>query len=637
MIAGLLDLSQPVDVLMQDVFPLYQVFWRVFNSGLLKEVHTKTYRTAHAMLSSVQDYRKGSNAMQVHSWQATLDETAVVFTQHPGTLPVAEGGTVPADFDWQSFDEHGAGYWTGECSLPRIGQDRDLAVILYAPQFQAKPLGLENFNYRDETHAYFPQAHFDEVAQQGKWTFGRKGDAFVGLWSFQPTHWREGQPEVFDNRGLPFDLVADGAQNAWVVQLGDAGEWGTFEAFAEALAGSAIAAEPVADAEGDGFDDGYRVTWEAPRRGTVTFGWNEPLTVAGADVPLRWEWRYDNPFLRTRFDDTRYDLQADGHRLFLDFATGARLATPAPARTFTAVTFNTGTSGTVDPQAPPGGYGTAQAELEDLWYGNGLAWMPSVEAAKAWLAATDPDVVTFQEIFPPGDCAAIPEEAKAGFFCEGWTDGMPIVAQAILGPEYQVMCHWQKPDKCAGVHRRFGRFRGCDGDLCMEGMAGATVDGCGKGTRIGRGVIDLWDGGGSVTLVNVHGSSGIAAEDQQCRVKQVEQVFVDLGLGDGQPAANGAVNLVMGDFNVDPYRMADADSSAARLLDFAGEGRPFRFLTDEGPEATPTYAGFFTIDHVISDALTGTCWTAGVSEGHPPVTGIVYFDHHPAACTLSMP
>jgi hypothetical protein len=635
-VAGLLDLTQPVDVLMQDLFPIYQLFWRVFNSGLLKEVHTKTFRTAHGMLSSVQDYRKGSNAMQVHAWQATLDETAVVFTQHPGALPLAPGTPVPPTWDWQASDESGAGYWTGDASLPRIGQHRDLAVILYAPQFEAKPLGLSQFDYRDETHAYFPHAHFDAVVQQGKWTFGRKGDAYVGLWSYQPTHWRTDQPEVYDNRGLPFDLVADGAQNAWVVQIGDVDEWSSFEAFTTALAQSAITAEPVADAEADGFADGYRVTWEAPGRGTVTFGWNDPLVVAGADVPLRWEWRFDNPFLQTRFDDTRYDVQAEGHRLFLDFATGARLATTPPARTFTAVTFNTGTSGTVDPEAPPDGYGTAQAALEDQWYGNGLAWAPSVQAAKAWLAATDPDVVAFQEIFHPGDCAGIPLEAQVGFACEGWTAGMPTVAQSILGPGWQVMCHAGKPDKCEGVNRRFGRFRGCDADLCLEGMAGSTVEGCGKGARVGRGVIDLWDGGGTLTLVGVHGSSGIAADDQQCRVQQFQQIFADLGLGDGQPAANGTRNLVLGDFNTDPGRLAEADTSAARLLDFAGPGKAFHFLTEVGAEVTPTYAGLFNIDHVLSDTLSGTCWTAGVTEGHPPVTDIVFFDHHPVACTIAL-
>jgi len=639
MIAGLLDLSQPIETLMADIFPMYQLFWRVINSGLIAEAHTKTFRTAHGMLSSVQDYRKGSMAMQVHAWQATLSESAVVFTNLPGALPLEEGSEVPADWDWQKSDEHGGAYWTGDGALPRIGQHRDVAVILYAPQYQAKPLGLEQFDYRDETHAYFPKAHFDEVVQEGKWTFGRKDDGYVGLWSFRPTHWREGQPEVFENAGLPFDLVADGAQNAWVVQIGDVDEWGSFEAFRAALAAASVEAVPVADADADGFDDGYAVTYAAPGRGTVTFSWHDPLVVDGGEIPLRWPWRYDNPFVRTRFDSTRYDIAADGHRLYLDFDTGARLATEAPQRTLRVVTFNTGTSGMYDPDAGPGGYGEAQAAIVDEYYGNGLAWVPAIDQARAWLAETRPDVIGFQEIFHPGECADIPPEAWTGFVCDGWTEGMPTVAQSILGDGWQVMCHPGQSDKCAAVHRRVGRFRGCDADLCLEGMAGSVIPGCSKGCRVGRGVIDLWDGGGELTLVNLHGSSGIETSDQECRVLQFDQVFEDLGLGDGEPAANGARSVVVGDFNTDPGRMAEADPSAARLLDFVGDDKAFAFVTDVGFDATPTYAGFFNIDHVITNAGTGTCWTAGVTPGHRDVADFAHFDHHPAVCdvTLALP
>ena len=128
--------------------------------------------------------------------------------------------------------------------------------------------------------------------------------------------------------------IADGRVSPQTrVQTAGAAEWKTFDAFQAALAASTITAVPVPDAEGDGYDDGYRVTWEAPKRGTVTFGWSDPLTVGGADVPLTWEWRHDNPFLQTRFNDTVYDIQADGQRLYLDFATGARLGSTPPAPT----------------------------------------------------------------------------------------------------------------------------------------------------------------------------------------------------------------------------------------------------------------------------------------------------------------
>jgi len=257
-----------------------------------------------------------------------------------------------------------------------------------------------------------------------------------------------------------------------------------------------------------------------------------------------------------------------------------------------------------------------------------------VEAVQRFFEETDPDVVVFQEIFWPGECPHIPEEAHEDFGCEAWSPGDPTVAEQVLGRGWQVMCHPGKPDKCAAVHRRFGTFRGCNRDFCLEGLEGKSIQGCGNGARVGRGVIDLADGG-SLTLVNVHGSSGFRRDDRLCRTRQFEQVFVDLGNGD--PGANGRYNLIMGDLNTDPGRLGFLDESAALWNEFAGQDKPFRFVSDVGWDAVPTYAGLVNIDHVVSDTFDGTCWAAGVSEGHPPVTDAVYFDHHPIVCNVEMP
>lgn len=295
------------------------------------------------------------------------------------------------------------------------------------------------------------------------------------------------------------------------------------------------------------------------------------------------------------------------------------------------VTFNTGTTdGMPYEQGLDDGYGPEQAQLSDRYYGNGLAWMTAVESVRRFFAALQADVVVFQEIFDARDCAEIPAEARTGFYCEGWTEGSPSVAGYVLGEGWQVMCHMGKPDKCAAVKRSFGRFVGCEMDFCLEGLDGARVEGCGGGSRIGRGLIEL-SAGGTLTLVNVHGSSGIKASDRECRRRQFEQVFVDFL--NGEPAANGPVNLIMGDFNTDPHYMARSDESAARLLDFVGEGKPFHFLTEYGADALPTYA-LFNIDHVISDRLFGSCVVPGVTEGHPPVYEGVYFDHVPIVCDV---
>src|SRR5690606_15067659 len=79
--------------------------------GVLSEVNTYTYRTADVLRSTAQDYRPGAFAEQVHAWQATLDEHAVVFTTHPKNEP--QIGT-----EWPDSD----GYWTGSGSLPRSAQ-----------------------------------------------------------------------------------------------------------------------------------------------------------------------------------------------------------------------------------------------------------------------------------------------------------------------------------------------------------------------------------------------------------------------------------------------------------------------------------------------------------------------------------
>lgn len=317
-------------------------------------------------------------------------------------------------------------------------------------------------------------------------------------------------------------------------------------------------------------------------------------------------------------------------------SVGCAESAPTPLG-LVAVTFNTGSSGVgqVEP-ADNAGYGPEQAAYTDEYYGNGLAWPALIEDVSRFFAELEPDVVGFQELFHSEDCPNIPEAARVGFVCERWQPGDPTVVQLLLGAGYQVACHLEKPDKCLAVRRAFGTFRGCDRELCLDGLDGARVPDCGSGSRVGRGVIELTEREGeTLTVVNVHGSSGLAASDAICRTRQFAQVFEDLGLGDGAPAASGERNLILGDFNTDPHRLLGADMSADYLREHAGSTRPFRFHTAVGEDVTPTYAGLLNIDHVLSDAFDGSCWVAGVTEGRPAPTERRFFDHRPAVCALS--
>lgn len=127
--------------------------------------------------------------------------------------------------------------------------------------------------------------------------------------------------------------------------------------------------------------------------------------------------------------------------------------------------------------------------------------------------------------------------------------------------------HPGKPGRCLAVHQRVGTISKVDG---------FKVDGCGSGAQIARYVIGRANGA-VFTVVNVHGSSGFKADDFDCRVGQLEQVSVDLG--DGEPAANGARNRILGDLNTDPGRAAGVDSSAGRWSEHVS-GDPFCLLSD---------------------------------------------------------
>ncbi len=139
---------------------------------------------------------------------------------------------------------------------------------------------------------------------------------------------------------------------------------------------------------------------------------------------------------------------------------------------------------------PDDGYSAELAAYSDKYYGDGLAWLPAVEASTDFFAQLRPDLVTFQEIFWSENCADIPSEAWTDFVCSQWWEGEPTVAQRVLGDGRQVACHPGKPDKCAAVNEDFGTFSGCDGGFCLEGLEGYELDGCGSGARVARGTVE---------------------------------------------------------------------------------------------------------------------------------------------------
>ena len=282
------------------------------NLGLLSEANTYTWRSAGSMLSTVQDFRKGQASQQHHVWQATFSPDAQVFTTHPRT-PTEPG--VP----WHSNTED----WTGNASLPRSAQYRNVNVSIYAPLFQSKDV-LQG-SYMEYTHAYLPQERFDEVVRAGNWTFARLGSEYLALYSWRAPEWVTYDPATYDTNGLvkPFELVASGGpNNVWITELGTEAMHGSFADFQTAILASPPVVRPLGDPEEN--TTAFDVSWTSPSNGPIEFGWDQPFVVDGADQPLDDYPRIDSPWAQVAFDSTSYDIKAGEHTLKLDVTAPSR-------------------------------------------------------------------------------------------------------------------------------------------------------------------------------------------------------------------------------------------------------------------------------------------------------------------------
>ena len=160
------------------------------------------------------------------------------------------------------------------------------------------------------THAYFPRWAFDELLEErrqgGGWVFGRKGDAYVGLYSRQPFYWTMEGPDAEQ------ELVAPGRENVWICLVGRRKSDGSFAEFARRAAANAVGGK------------GLEVAYEAPGVGRIEFGWKGDFTVAGKIIPMRGYSRWDNPYAHVEFGSRAIDIRCGGRTLQLDFAKAQR-------------------------------------------------------------------------------------------------------------------------------------------------------------------------------------------------------------------------------------------------------------------------------------------------------------------------
>ncbi|MBT3265723.1 hypothetical protein HN371_01155, partial [Candidatus Poribacteria bacterium] len=217
-----------------------------------------------------------------------LGKDAVCFTTHPARI-----------------HDESPNYWTGSGSLPRVAQVKNVALILY--DISTRP-GLYITHRMKFTHAWLPRAKFDEVISRGKWTFARKGDAYLALWSRNATAWAAA------GEWKDIELSAYGKRNIWICELGRGAVDGEFEEFAARIEGAALTTY------------GRHAIYHSPSQGRLEFGWSGALTQDGADVPTDEYLRYDNPYMQVAFPADGVVVEHAGEALRHDYGALTREA-----------------------------------------------------------------------------------------------------------------------------------------------------------------------------------------------------------------------------------------------------------------------------------------------------------------------
>lgn len=261
-----------------------------------EEVNIYTYRTPDYMLSTAQDYRKGYGGDQQHIWQATLGPDAVCFTTHPAKLE----GVSP-------------NYWAGSGLLPRAAQYKNLTIAIYnIRKIPALYVPVRHFF----THAWLPKDKFDEVIEKDGWIFARKHDGYLSLRSMQPYVWGTRSPlpggEGVGMRVSDEEIIANGAQNIWLCQLGRKADDGSFEQFIDTIRLAQLTFS------------GLNVEYRSPGVGLVRFGWEGPFSVDDVEIPLQGYPRYDNSYVQAEFDPSAIRVAAGEYKLCLNWETGER-------------------------------------------------------------------------------------------------------------------------------------------------------------------------------------------------------------------------------------------------------------------------------------------------------------------------
>jgi hypothetical protein len=202
------DLLAPLAGFPADYYPtLSESLTAISKSSVISGQDVHIFKNNGVTLASVHDFHKGKVGFQQWPVVAGVGTAAV----YP-----ASG---PASLDWSvrngsNANEH----------LPYVGQNANVALIMYWPEFVPELLP---FNNKDVT-LHWPEEAFDEVTESGNWLLGRQGDNYVAVRKACT-----GQIEGLWGCETPVGSGFHENGQTWVLIVGNEQMYGDFQSFSE--------------------------------------------------------------------------------------------------------------------------------------------------------------------------------------------------------------------------------------------------------------------------------------------------------------------------------------------------------------------------------------------------------------------
>lgn len=257
--------------------PLAKLLRPATRGVALQRANITTWRTGHALLSSVQNYHPGDFGDQQHLWTLALPNDVAIFANHPGA-PIfdnSQRGFSPAE-------------WVGNGINPATGQADNVLLACY--DTRALPGYLEHRPRQRRSHLFVPFDRLDEwrLEEDRLWVRAGSGCALIIA---------DGPIERFAD-----ELVRRGRVTGWAV---------------------VAAPQPCADlAEFVRRNTGHwlrhrrgRLVLTAPSGGAWRLG-RRRFSRDGVRIDQQHP-RFDTPWVRAVRLPTVIEVEAGGHRLVL--------------------------------------------------------------------------------------------------------------------------------------------------------------------------------------------------------------------------------------------------------------------------------------------------------------------------------